>query len=79
MRENSHGSVALNVSNTIKMFNTTNRTSRFHTRDYSDIIGIHLRKFAHIIQKQYQKSILSKFIFNIFFINKNTNFYIGSR
>ena len=55
MRENSHRSVALNVSNTIKMFNTTNRTSRFPTRDYGDIVGIHLRKFTHIIQKTISK------------------------
>ena len=67
MRENSYESVALNVSNTIKMFNTTNRTSRFPTRDYSDIIGIHLWKFTRIIQKQYQKFILSKVIlFDVF-------------
>ena len=83
MRENSHGSVALNVSNTIKMFNTTNRTSRFPTRDYSDIIGIHLRKFTRIIQKQYQNFVLSKVIlfdvFNKYLIDKNMNFYIGSR
>ena len=43
-------SVALNIMNTIKMFNTTNRTSRFPTRDYCDTIGIYLRKFTRIIQ-----------------------------
>ena len=51
IRENYHGSVALNVSNMIKMFNTTNRTSRFPTRDYSDIIGIRLRELIRMIPK----------------------------
>ena len=44
-------SVALNILNTIKTFNTTNRTSRFPTGDYSDTVGIHLRKFTRIIPK----------------------------
>ena len=66
IQENYRGFVALNKSNTIKMFNTTNRTSRFPTRDYSDTVEIHPRKFIRIIRKHYQKFILSKFIFDIF-------------
>ena len=66
IHENFYRSVALNILNTIKTFNTTNRTSRFSTGDYSDIIGIHLRKFTRIIRKRYSKFILSKFIFSIF-------------
>ena len=34
----------------IKMFNTTNRTSRFSARDYCDIVEIYLQKFTRIIQ-----------------------------
>ena len=49
--ESFHRSVALNISNTIKIFNTTNRTSRYTTGDYSDTVGIHLRKFTRKIQK----------------------------
>ena len=48
---NFYRSVALNILNTTKTFNTTNRTSRFPTRDYSDTIGIYLWKFTDGIPK----------------------------
>ena len=50
IRANYRGSIALNTSNTIKIFNTINRTSRFPTRDYCDVVEIHRRKFTRIIQ-----------------------------
>ena len=50
IHENSRGSVILNISNTIKMFNTTHHISRFLTRNYNDTVGIHHRKFTRKIQ-----------------------------
>ena len=50
IRVNYCESIALNTSNMIKIFNTINRTSRFPTKDYCNIVGIHRRKSTHIIQ-----------------------------
>ena len=50
IRENYYRSIALNTLNTIKMFITINRTSRFPTRDDVDRVGIHLQKSTRIIQ-----------------------------
>ena len=50
-RENFYRSVALNIFEYYQMFNTTNRASKFPIGDYSDIVGIRLRKFTRIISK----------------------------
>ena len=80
IRESFHRSIALNILNTIKMFNTTNRTSRFPTRDYNDTIGIYLRKFIRIIQIVIEILFLLFISCLLLFFQKiNENFYIGPR